>query len=369
MNWKKTITLLASLAAVAAFSAACGDDDGNNGGGTLTAQEFEDQASDAFASSLCASSYQCTEEQDPNLTTFASRFETEEACTDGILASLGFGFEGNITGGVEQGLAEFNADKARECIDAIDELTSDACFNIFSAAGPPTPACDEVVTGLQPAGAACDSDDHCASGSCDFSVDTDDACWAGECAETDETDETVIRSEGESCAEDNEYCDPDAGLACDVDEDDNRVCVALDSRAEGAACASANVCNDGLACVEDTCTELELGAEGDSCDMQATFCEAGLVCGFSIDGGAPSGSCMPPKDQGEECIQDVSCKVGLQCDGADMGTMTAGTCEPTLAAGEDCESNFDCQEGLECANDGTCADPDDEVCEIPTDSE
>jgi hypothetical protein len=369
----RLVSLVCLCVAVAIGGVACGPDtNGNNGGGT-TPEAFEEDVTNLFADSICTSVYQCAEEQNPQITLFASRYGNEADCRQNILSL----FEGelalNFASSVDAGLSEFNADKAQECMDAFEELASDQCFDVSQNEGTPSPACDQVLTGLQPAGAACDSDDHCASGDCDFSADVGDACWSGECADIT-PEEPVIQSAGDSCSESNEYCDTSAGLVCDTDESgENDVCVAVDTRAEGAACESSAVCNSGLACVENTCTTLQLGAEGDSCDFQSTFCQAGLVCSLSVAQGVPTGSCTPPKAQGEECFQDFACEDGLQCDGADLQTGTAGTCESTLAEGEECDSDIDCQQGLTCQEaDGgpsTCQQPVSETCDIRTDEQ
>jgi hypothetical protein len=366
----RILGILCICALGAATGVACGGDDGggNNGGGTITPDEFEQTVRDTFASSICTSAYQCAEEQSPEITLVASRYDGQADCAENVLSLFGAELDFNFSSPVEAGLSEFNADKARECVDAVEQLQQDSCYNITAGGDSPAPACDQILTGLQEEGQACDSDDHCASGLCDFSVDTGEACWSGECA-AGMSMEPTIRAEGETCGEDNEYCD--SGLACDTNEaGDSSICVAIDSRAEGSTCDSAVVCNAGLACIESTCTELELGAEGDACDLQTTFCEAGLVCGFELAQTQLTGSCMPPKDQGAECFQDVSCKAGLQCDGVDQTTGSPGTCEDTLGEGEECDSNFDCQSGLTCQSDGqnsTCEQPPgQETCDIPT---
>lgn len=334
-SFSRLLTLVCVCGLVAVAGVACGPDtNGNNGGGSITPEEAQDEINELLADSFCKSFYQCPEEQDPQSVLFASRYETEEACSENILSAFGFPSDDTLSRDVEAGLIEWDGAKGRECIDALKDTLSDPCGDLFSGGEEPE-ACAQAVQGTQPMGAACDSDDHCQSGYCDSSVETgDDACWIGECAEEPEEE---ILAEGDDCSTGG-TCDPEQNLVCDTDANNQgSICVAEDSRAEDESCRATSVCESGLACIDGACTSLALGAQGDACDLETTYCQPGLICRVnSVSQMGLDAECAPPLDEGEDCYLDVSCKPGLQCEGADVVSDTAGSCDSMLKSeGED----------------------------------
>ena len=257
--------------------AACGpntSNNGNNGGASAdTPQEFQDAFGELFAESLCKASYQCPEEQDAFTLQLTSRYGSQEACTQNILDDTGF-FDSSFAGDVEAGLTNFDSEKAQECLRAFESMAqNDACFTAFSNIESPD-ACEETLSGTQPNGQACDSDDHCQSGYCDTEVETMQ-CWGGECAEAPE-DQTQVQGEGDPCSEINQECDRSQNLTCDYDSSgSDLICVKLDSRASGEPCFGMDVCQSGLRCQQQQCTESSLAAEDESCETNNPLCEPG----------------------------------------------------------------------------------------------
>lgn len=361
---------LLCIVALAAFAGvACGPNT-DNGGGSLTPEETTAEINALFLDSFCESAYQCPEEQDTGSLLIASRFETEEACKANIAAAFGpisAGPAESIAKDVERGLIEFDGKKAKECIDAFRRaVESDPCAGPFSPTFEEPEACEEAAQGTQEDGAPCDSDGHCVSGYCDTDADVgEDVCYGGQCAEAPTTE---LLAEGESCASPDAECDGSKDLVCDLDENgQSLVCVKAGSRAENEPCRSASACSPGLACSDEECVSLTLGAQGEACDLQTSVCQPGLIChveSFII--GELDASCEAPLDQGAECYFDVSCKKDLQCEGADLETGTSGTCDALLAAGGECSSALECEDGLACVDD-ECAVPEQEpYCEVPT---
>jgi len=121
-------------------------------------------------------------------------------------------------------------------------------------------------------------------------------------------------------------------------------------RDEGATCAHALECDEGLYCEFASCDCTKPAKEGDDCLVNAQ-CEAGLTCFLN--------TCQPYGDEGDACGGGVApeCITGLICVTADEKAMMPGRCFPAedlfvSSAGQSCNAASDpptlCREGLAC---------------------
>jgi hypothetical protein len=356
--------LFCLVALVATVGLACGSDSGAQD--PITVEEFDQQTLDMFVESFCSANYECIAEQNPHLAVFPSLFGDQQTCeaeareyyASSNLRERGF----DVSSDVERGLVEFNPDKAQECLESLEAENRPAC-DFVAVTVSEDPACRQVVTGVQPAGAPCAADEHCASGRCATNSDLGDVCWTGECEAGTPPEPMVLTSPGAECDGRARLCGE--GLTCDTDADLRLRCVSNDSQPEGEPCLRSAICEGGLACLDGACTDLTIVAEGEMCDGETTFCDAGLICGPTSNGGTLT--CQTPLAQGQDCYALQSCEVGLFCDMTDG----SGTCEPTQTEGEACDVELACSGGLTCDDETeTCQVSMYETpCDIPTDQQ
>ena len=334
-------------------------DDADTATSDLTAGQMETRYLDILAEALCSAVYECPQKQSPQNVAFLSRYGDKSTCVENVIGDFGVGVESDLTGNLERGLAEFHPASGEACLEALREWSrDDRCASPLD--GLPEPdACEEAFTGTQMDGEPCESDEQCESGYCDRGAETGDACWDGLCGESPPEN---VGAAGESCSGSRAICDPGEDLVCDLSADGQElVCVEAESRGEGGTCRSSRVCSGELGCLGQTCQTLSYAARGETCDRQTEYCEPGLVCSFDVEG---QGTCAPPGQQGDGCLQTFSCGADFYCSGADPGT-SLGSCEPRQPEGESCRLDFDCQSDLRCTSSGECAPPEPpETCEI-----
>ncbi len=365
MKCRYTLAVLL-CAALVAF-AGCGDNSnggsgggggGNNGSGSVTYQQFKTQALDKFAKVMCSGVYDCPEKQSPAYVMFAGRFADKQACIAGVADALHIQVsDPEADAAVQAGRVTFNADKASACLAAIDQMMA-SCPSLSDMQNIDTlGACAEVTTPQQAEGEPCNNNDECVGGLCEFSS-------GGECYGTCTTAPSPAQ-EGDSC--DSATCAD--GLVCAPDASGNSsTCIQPGSRAEGEGCEfGTGACQDGLVCgLAGTCMQAASYVDsGATCNFTDAPCKAGLVCSdMHASGQNYEGTCSAPLGQGGSCQTTYQCQVGMYCK---MGSAGSGTCETLKDNGASCEAGSECSSGT-CGQDGTCAAPGGNVCEIPASS-
>ncbi|MBU1243613.1 hypothetical protein KKD52_10740 [Myxococcota bacterium] len=219
--------------------------------------------------------------------------------------------------------------------------------------------------------AACTEDDACVPG---LACSAQDLCTAVEapCTEPADCGENAIctatqarvcvpvAEDGQPCSGDEDcsaasWCDTDTcaprpganqpcasgvwcapGLACNLV---TALCAPLPQDGEPCALSEAGpfVCDDGLACLSDTCGPLP--GHGETCGSGNNACAEGLGCSFNTDG---TSTCEDKVGAGEPCTNDRQCLAGTYCEYSTM------LCTTVAATGAPCE------DGNECGPAGSC---------------
>lgn len=164
-------------------------------------------------------------------------------------------------------------------------------------------------------GEACDSDDACADGRCDFAV--------GACAPR--------LPLGDPCGSST---DCETGLVCAI----SGICVRPGALGEACVEAFGPLCAEGLVCRASVCVGPP--ASGEPCG-DAGECGAGLAC--IDDGSGPK--CGAPRAIGETCLASTECGEDARCD------FFASVCATRLGDGERCFLDEECATGLLCTSD------------------
>ena len=225
----------------------------------------------------------------------------------------------------------------------------------------------EELRGDFDAGAACESDGQCQSGSCNQTADNK----CGTCAK--------LVGKGEKCNNADLLCDAD--LDCPPVEGE-RTCVAFGE--VGDACdpfgEEGPECNrrKGLACIDNKCAAAP--KLGEACEQFGGGCEEGY-CGDDK-------TCKALPKEGEPCYMESFCDIGLSCDEATTTCKKAtriareigqkctwsdsckdsyckvqideeeddGVCTAFIAKGGNCDESKDirCESGLRCNTSGKC---------------
>ncbi len=270
-------------------------------------------------------------------------------------ATLDFGNVDQAMASVDDGRANYDADKAQDCIDAIGDAVSCEPFTDFeTGVDDNRSACNDVITGTVPVGGECWASDDCeGTGECDAQCG-DAACCAGTCvAGTADLAPVAI---GGDCSADGAECV--AAGWCN-DDGTNQTCVALG--AEGAVCQGFSGCGVGLACDgffgDGKC--VKPAANGATCDPEQGF---GLLsCARSDNWCDPAdNTCKNKPVPGEACnVEDDNC--------IDYAYCNAGTCAAQPVAGEACvvDGDVDCMGDLECMNSVCVLPTPDPVCSPP----
>lgn len=244
--------------------------------------------------------------------TYLARCGVVESVDDCVTAQLG---SHDVTAidvaAVHAGVARFDGDKARACIDA---LAARSCDRTDVTARVDPAACREMLTGTRHATEACMQDVECASRRCLVPFSSD-ACSTGSCS-----GDAPFAGFGESCA--TVACD--VGLFCNL----QGVCAAVGKT--GEICGGDDECDYGLACIDggivSTCGAPP--ALGESC---VNVCrDIGAVC---------TGTCVALGFAGALCQRSAQCGLAYRCD-------VTGHCDAGIGLGDTC------------AIDERCADPD-----------
>ena len=325
---------------------ACGKDSGGETPDTqpppptpVAAEKFAEE----YSSALCAREQRCGS---------LAPYLVDQCKTD---AAERIGAT-DVQKAVAAGRLTYDADKARACVDGIQNAP---CLS-GNISDEVQATCYAALQGTVQKGAACSFLFECAAGTCQLS---DEGTCPGVCPT-----EELVSGLGQQCSNfRNPKCDERAGLRCS-----NGVCV--QPAAEGASCIDNNGCKSGLLCIyKDDAAEsgtcMPLAKEGSHCQDDAE-CAAGLFCtGDSI--------CSPRLAEGKPCglapddidaaQRGAECQDGLTCKGSGLdseGNPIAGTCSKISAEGGACQATPEnvqlfltgCQIGLDCTN-GACALP------------
>jgi hypothetical protein len=228
-----------------------------------------------------------------------------------------------LEGSVSKGRASIDGQAAATCIAAYDEILKQVNLGNVENLDPSiAAACQSVVIGKQPLGAACSQPYECPSG----------ATCVGRTATTDGTCQT-----------------PAIGEACGNGESESGEITITMNFGSHPDCATGAFCDTIFENEEfvDRCVALK--ADGDDC-FEPEEC---LVDGCHL------GKCSsaPPSSSGMECMSEDDCADGLYCD--DSGTTSV--CAPQKSSGEACSGGMFSDECAgqcnqpEGATSGTCA--------------
>ena len=199
---------------------------------------------------------------------------------------------------------------------------------IYKACNPQTGLCE-----FQPFTAPCDDGSPCTTG---------ESCWDGSCVGGTATP----CDDGNGCTADS--CDPGAvgcvhlildGTPCD----DGQACSLADACTASACVGTAKVCDDGLACTEDSCQP----SLGECSHMPLANCSTPCTNAATCDDGSPatkdlcvSGLCVH-SSLASECVLGSECDDGDVCSKDECVIDKAwpiGVCGHTAVAGC-CTSN------------------------------
>ena len=250
----------------------------------------------------------------------------------------------DLEAAVGESKLRYDARAARQCVAALSATSCDAT-DAESRSMPE--ACRRMFEGLVEDGGDCAFDLECRSGTCDAPGCPRSMCCAGRCNETridvDLGGECILDAqcaEGAACAKDGRCralavaggsCDRDVecdvGLACvGATEFQTGTCRPLP--AIGEACPYQRCAEIGARCRDGVCAPV--GLPGDPCTTATDCsvyaeCDAGGICrdyptlGQSCstacagDAWCREGSCVPPRENLEQCGADNEC-ASLFCD-------------------------------------------------------
>jgi hypothetical protein len=279
---------------------------------------------------------------------------------------------------------------------ALDQVGVTRCLAELNSGTCPaslaSPACKAMLVGMRAAGAACFSNEECASGSC-AGLDAEQACGAGTCSGQAAIGQACSAQTacvaGAHCVGNGagSVCESgDAGARCALhaDCDDELWCnggTCTADLAAGASCRDDAACGGGTVCVGDlfgagvgVCGKVT--AVGDVCDdycFGAVYCrrrpaangscqalpKEGEACNLAFGRCAgvdlycdESDKCMRLPDLGEPCT--AFCKVGLFCTTEVTGEIE-GTCSALAATGAPCARDGNCA-SYHCDDNNKCAE-------------
>lgn len=327
-----------------AVGMACGDSDGgdDNGGGggdnnathaigpPVSLGDF----SDSYTQVICGRAFGCCDaEEREELFEEGFDADSEEECRESLEEGAEEEFGTSIEA-AEDGRMAYDAEKAGNCLAALEELDCSAGVSGSSAEAPDD--CLEIFEGETDEGQSCDSSAECRQGVCHEENGTSVCRGAGEVGDPCQwTDDCV---EGAYCTDEE---DPETGLPL-------RVCKPLGE--QGDSCSSEIDCEDELYCNSEldsesgetvgTCKE-KVGI-GQDCDLDG--CNEQGYCELEWDDQLAEevGTCKEKKPVGESCDQFDQCSQDAYC----PATEQDASCEALKADGDDCESSQECQSGL-----------------------
>jgi hypothetical protein len=170
----------------------------------------------------------------------------DEATCEASLSAIHAMSPGNDKALVDAGLAIYDGDRARACLDAVSALPCSTWGGPFGNV--PIPQCDGVFTGTLPAGSACGISGECASDYCGNAPTGGLACAA-----------PVML--GESC----EFAPCVSGLACVSNGSSGGPRICGHAFADGSSCLYNPDCTSGH-CTTDAATGLSACSRPATCN-------------------------------------------------------------------------------------------------------
>ena len=258
-------------------------------------------------------------------------FATTDECIDEVARVFGTNLQ--ELDDVADGIIDFDASRAGQCVDDLASLSCDS-VNILDRGSPSS--CIAFIKGTVIDGGACFIGADCISGSCG-NPQTTPTCTPGACGIT-----PTLVAIGGSCVGANLSCGDFAFCSST-----SNTCTAF--LAAGATCMSSADCINGLACTNSVCTALPTA--GQACNVDDGCASLGLAC-FVVSN-AQTGVCTAYVDVGASCAA-APCKNGSSCVGE---TMLCVLDDATGAEddGGQCTSNQQCFSNF-CDSTGICAE-------------
>jgi hypothetical protein len=305
----------ALIVSVALF-AGCGGDDDDSKAPTAPVSVPMDQVPAQYADALCDAVSSCFGD-------LASSVIPGD-CTSRLTKQIEQGELGDLSAAIAAGTASYDGTKVPACVAAVRAASCDALERR------PPAACREAVVGKVQAGEACTRGLECGGDAyCKVAAMCPGTCTAREAA-------------GAACASDNDCQD---GLACN-----NAICQA--HAAAGQPCGGMlPQCSSGLYCAGFDAKAMTPGScrsfkevfsspVGQSCDLSTgALCASGSYCAFdSVEGMMAKFLCVGPSSSGGACALAIpeSCPQGEFCDvDLAMGKFKS-TCKALPGEGEPC---------------------------------
>ena len=327
----------------------------------LSAEDASARYVDAMVAFSCAQTFACPERAWSEAP-FLGRHGTEDDCVTNpanVLRVFLSNTQRDKLEAVEDGRVRFNADNAQRCLDEMAERAErvECTGEWIDDVG----ACATWYTGLAEAGAGCLVDSDCEEGlECEELIEgdrcskrcrgcPDEACGEGEwCARRPNiTSCEPIAAVGEFCQVD-QACGDEERFLCNLTQQDppEGTCAAIGSALLGEPCSDDLICQFGLACDGSVCVTPRLATAGEACALTSPivgFCEPGLACTPTEDGGDPT--CSAPIAELDACTSLLQCTPGLQCERGDPTDVSTLACRPLREDGESCVNPFECASG------------------------
>lgn len=336
---------LAALSCGESFteSAPAGDDAGMSpdaGPGPEPERVALDDVPRAFADASCATFARC-------LGPLSEVFVSGDSCAQELARTVEDQGWNDLGRAVEEGRVLFDGTAVPGCIAALEARS---CEDTTDRA---LPECEAALVGTAALGESCTVDEECTGAAlCDRSEGCPGVC-------------TTLRRPGEACASDDMCVD---GLAC---SELTGLCVRPAKLGDACGGGVEPECDLGLFCAGEAeeegtageCVAIDdifSGAEGDACDIERELCGEGLAC--VVDpGGALAFVCRAKAGAGEPCSVGVpdQCPADHYCTARIAIGLLDGTCAPLPKAGEECVETWlgrSCAAGAVCDPEGECVD-------------
>ena len=265
--------------------------------------------------------------------------------------------DGALAAAVAAGVVQFDPILEQLCLQDLASMSCDQTSRSFRT---PSLNCQGVLVGTRSAGQDCRFDSECSTARCTEGLCEAYECCQGTCRAARSTQGPCL--DNADCF-DTEYCSRE------------HICTPLEH--ELAPCISDAACDYGLACIGASSLEpgtcRKLPAIGHACPY-GRCADVGAKCdatGMCVRLGLPGDRCSDETDCSPyaQCNQTSGmCEaipvLGMACNGRCAGNAACfqGTCVPPLENGTQCLGNNDCQSGLcaegpifyACTNAPTC---------------
>ena len=260
-------------------------------------------------------------------------------CNDGSLCTVNDSCLDGTCGGEDAcpgGLCNPSNGACVECLTSGDcTADSNPCTDTVCSNG----FCDDVNNSAACSdGLVCTINDHCSNGVCDSDPRV---CNDGFSCTTDTCDEPngCVFTPNDNACNDSQYCNGEETCAAGN---------VAGLSASGCLPGEPVVCNDGIACTSDSCSEAiedcvftpddEECADGNFCNGEEA-CNPNVGCVAGSDPCALNEFCDEGSNQCVECLIDADCNDDLFCTGVE--SCSGGTCS---SGGSPCALDETCDE-------------------------